>query len=110
MARPYVLIQREILIEIEELHHKGVPTRKLVRDFDLSIASPTLQRLINYLSLANRSIVDGKQSLKSREIIYGSLFPEWLEAIDRDEVSQPPDWHYEGIMPLGKWVQRKKGK
>lgn len=112
MARPYILIQKEVLLELEDLYFKGVPTRKLVRQYELSIASPTLQRLLNYLTLANRSIVDGKASLVTRDIIHASLFPEWLEAVDADEVSQPSNWHYEGTMPLGKWVKRKpkKGK
>lgn len=107
MARPYILIQRDILEELEDLNHKGVPVRKLIRDYDLTIAAPTLTRLIGYLSLANRSIIDGKKSLATKELIYSSLFPEWLEVIDLDEVKQPSNWSYEGSMPLGKWVKKK---
>lgn len=112
MARPYILIQQEILTEITELHSKGVPVSKLLRDYELSIASPTLQRLINYLSIANNSLTnDDNLSNPTRDRIYASLFPEWLDGIDQDEVSQPPEWYYKGTMPLGEWLQRnKKGK
>ena len=112
MARPYILIQQEILMEVTDLHIKGVPVSKLLRDFDLTIAAPTLQRLINYLSIANNSVQDGEKLLPNptRDRIYNSLFPEWLDGIDQDEVSQPPDWYYKGTMPLGRWCKRKKGK
>lgn len=111
MARPYILVQRDVLEEIEELSFRGVPARRLCRDYNLTIAAPTLTRLITYLAMATRSIVDGEQSLESKDIILNSLFPQWLEEIDKDEVSQPPDWYYDGAMPLGKWIKReKKGK
>lgn len=110
MARPYILIQKEILYEIEDLYFKGVATRKLVRQYNLTIASPTLQRLLTYLTLAERSMSKGDLALSTRETIHSSLFPPWLEEKDSDEVSQPHDWFYEGNMPLGKWVKRKGKK
>lgn len=109
MARPYILIQEDILLEIEDLYYKGVPIRKLVRQFKLSIASPTLQRLVTYLTLANRSLVNGKESLATKKVIYASLFPIWLGYSDKDEVIQPSNYIYEGAMPLGKWVKKNKG-
>ena len=51
MARPYILITKTVLLEIEELHAKGVPISKLRRDYFLKIASPTLQRLIAHATL-----------------------------------------------------------
>lgn len=102
MARPYILITETILLEIESLHSKGVPVSKLIRDYHLKIASPTLQRLITHVTLYKAC--DEKAPLK--KIIHKSLFPAWLEGVCHGEVTQPPEYYYKGLMPLGEWLKR----
>ncbi len=104
MARPYILIKQDTLVEIVELHDKGVPISKLIRDFNLSVANPTLQRLISYLNLA--IVTSENNQYKTTKIIHKSLFPAWLNDAVGVEVSQPQEWYYKGIMPLGEWLKR----
>lgn len=103
MARPYILINKETLIEIEKLNSKGVPISKLLRDYKLSIASPTLQRLISYVALYNACT----HADKIKKTIEKSLFPAWIEGRTELEIKQPPDWYYKGSMPTGEWLKRK---
>jgi len=102
MARPYILVTEEVLLEIEELHSKGVPISKLVRDYFLEMASPTLQRLITHATLYKACENDNPL----KEIIHKSLFPDWMQPLCHAQITQPPEWDYKGLMPLGEWLER----
>lgn len=104
MARPYKLIKRAVLEEIQGLHNSGVPLSKLIRDFDLTITNPTLNRLL--ISLTAATVLSENNSYKHTSTLVKSLFPDWLEGAEGVEVTQPNEWKYIGLMPYGEWLKR----
>lgn len=105
MARPMVLMQEDLLSELWRKHMDGVPVLALIRRNNIEdiITSPTLTKLLGYMS----AMEDSQDSIV-QDIIYASLFPEWLteKAEELTVVTSPKDWYYKGKMPLGHWVKR----
>lgn len=100
MARPMILIKRETLTHLYFLRNEGVPVSELIRKHNISVTRPTLAKLFTYIDASEKN----KRSKKVDEIIFNSMFPKWLNDAEEDVVKQPPEWRYEGRMPLGKWV------
>lgn len=100
-----LLVQEPILSDIWAKHQQGVPISALIRQEQLKIANPTLTTLLGYVT----ALEDAEQSRLTDiyQVIYDSLFPEWLtEKEEQPTVVQPKTWYYTGTMPLGKWVRR----
>lgn len=103
MARPMCLIKKPLLEEIALKHYEGVPITRLIRKYHLPLTPPTLTKLVNYFLLAQ----DSSKSQAAKDLIYASLFPEWLLTEAGSVHTQPPNWHYNGRMPLGEWVYKE---
>lgn len=100
MARPMLLIKRELLEKLWYKHAEGVGISKLISIHNLPLTPPTLTKLILYVCKADEAATD-----EIGKIITDSLYPRWLEEAKEDVVKQCSDWRYEGKMPLGKWVE-----
>ncbi len=98
MARPMILIERDMLTGLYDENLLGVPYAVLVRVHKLQMTAPTLSKLLEYFDTYN-TVPDAL-----REQIGNSLFPEWLTEVEQ---KQPPDWFYVGVMPHGKWERRQ---
>lgn len=101
MARPMLLIQKDLLIELHDKHIKGVPVSRLIKDHNLDITSPTLSKLLTHFEASEKA-----KEQNSKDLILASLFPPWLGESNKDIVLQPQDWVYHGRMPLGEWEWR----
>lgn len=101
MARPCILIKKELLIRLHEANKAGVPYSKLVRNYDLTVSQPTLAKLIHYITIA------GNSPKEVADIIHASLYPAWSEQSETNCTVQPSTWYYRGKMPLGEWVERQ---
>lgn len=94
-------MQESLLKTIHEKRKLDVPLTKLIQQHKLDITHPTLSRMLtHYEALVSPDIVQA-----NAERIRASLFPEWL-AGPRAVVSQPADWYYTGMFPLGEWRRR----
>lgn len=103
MARPMLLVQEDILSDIWYKHSTGVPILALIRQENLKITSPTLKVLLNYMDALDT--LEGSNDAMY-QIVYDSLFPEWLtEKEDQTVVQQTKSHRYQGKMPLGKWIR-----
>jgi len=103
MARPMILIKQPLLEQMLLAYTEGVPISKLIRKHHLPITQPTLTKLLSHLSLAKDSKVDPA----TKAAVEASLFPEWLGEETGSVVTQSPNWHYTGRMPLGSWFYRE---
>lgn len=103
MARPMLLIKEPLLRQLWLANEEGIPLSKLLRKHHIPLSPPTLAKLINFMS-----IIDSIQlEAGLRDIVYKSVFPQWL-AIENGSVhKQPENWHYRGKMPFGYWEQSK---
>ncbi len=101
-----ILIKQPLLETILLAHTEGVPISKLIRKHHLPITPPTLTKLLSHLSLAKDSKIE--PATKAR--IEASLFPEWLNTELGSVVTQEPNWHYSGRMPLGSWFYKELGE
>lgn len=101
MARPMLLMKEDLLKVMYEKRKLGVPLTKLIEQHKLSITHPTLARmLMHYSVLSSPSI-----SEKTKVVVRASLFPEWLSGKEL-VMSQPVEWYYTGVFPLGEWKKR----
>jgi len=110
MARPMLLIRQPLLTELYSKYRDGVPVSKLIAQHALGITPPTLTKLLMYMDAANEAKHD-----EVGQIIYASLFPEWLQdepnvteiGKHKDVVLQSPQWRYTGKMPIGNWERNE---
>lgn len=112
MARPMILMQRSLLEELYIEYARGVPIAKLKAKYSVRLTPPTLNKLIQYFSIAksneNTNVVRHKQDgQKIATTVYNSLFPEWLNDSTETLVVQDPGWYYTGMFPFGEWQKRK---
>lgn len=106
MARPMLLVQEDIISDIWAKANDGVPLEALIRQYELPITSPTLKKLLGHVTALENA--DGKEELTEvYDLIYASLFPEWLIANEDKPVVQQPEkvWYYDGLFPVGKWCK-----
>jgi hypothetical protein len=89
------LITEDTLSLLTEAIELGVPLSRAIRDQELSMSRPAVQKLVTQYS----TWLFGAQD----QGIYDSLFPEWLV---HDEQVQPDNVRYLGYFPLGRWEQR----
>lgn len=115
MARPMLLMNKDMLTTLHIRFSQGVPVLKLIRQFNLElhITAPTLSKLLSYKNAMLKSQPEVSQ------IIEASLFPEWLDKAQPTKhnrvmfndklaiASSPSNWYYTGKMPLGQWKQRE---
>jgi hypothetical protein len=98
------LIQEELFEKLYHKYRQGVPISRLIQQHSLAITHPTLTKLIMYYDAWQEAYNDEVGS-----IIFRSLFPEWLtnNQDNKNVLLQPPEWRYEGKMPLGQWVKNE---
>lgn len=93
MAKARKLIGRNCLQELHELSSRGVPKRRLKRDFRLLMHHTTLNNILEAYALA----------LEGDTVAEASLFPPWLH--DNDHITEAPlEWNYFGDWPRGFWA------
>lgn len=102
MARPMLLMKKELLMQMYFLRGEGVPVCKLIQKHDIAMTPPTLTKLLSYVDASETTC-----NAQVDKLIYNSLFPQWLDEAENDVVKQPSEWRYEGKMPLGKWVRNE---
>lgn len=108
LARPRVLIKRELMEKLHELHSHGVPVCTMIKRMAIhGVSAPTLTKLLSYMELRDKA-----KTQQIRLMIDGSLFPSWVEEGGpipwASVVVQPGGWVYHGLMPFGYW-QRDDG-
>ena len=102
MARPMVLMQEILLSILWSKQQIGVPIRTLIQQNKLNITSPTLAKLLSYMSILEQE--EMKENEEAYSLIYKSLFPNWLLAHeDIQLMTQPNGWKYKGKFPFGYW-------
>ena len=89
------LLSPTALAGLHKLKLTGVPTARLVADYDLDVSAAHLGKLIK---LYDR--------LKHDPKIQDSLFPLWLNNNLMRIQEQPPEWKYNGWFPYGEWERR----
>ena len=103
MPKPYILITEPLLIKIFKDFSVGVPVAKLIKNYNLSMSQPTLNKLLNtYDILLNKSLVDSDYWT-----VWSSLFPCWPTMHSDNIMIQPATHVYYGTWPYGKWEARK---
>lgn len=104
MARPMVLIKRNLLKEMYDKYEQGVPVLKLIAQYRLedSITAPTLTKLLGYYENMHKLKADKSKKAIALTIDH-SLFPEWLENSIFNVTTAPSLYSYSGKMPLGSW-------
>ena len=108
MSRPMLLMQESLLSDLWYRHSTGVPILTLIKQEQINITAPTLTKLINYMTQLENIDTENELNEPLYETVYLSLFPSWLEENELELVVQPHGWFYEGLFPLGKWIQRNK--
>lgn len=86
----YVLIQSKLSI--------GVPLTRIIKDLDLQISRPALSRLLMISEDSFTSHVDDSIAMQN------SLLPKWVDTAGPYVQEQPDEWKYEGLFPLGAWI------
>lgn len=105
------LIMQPQLQELSKLRGLGVPIKKLLKDHDLDMTSPTLVKLLDDYDEMREFAKDCPspgypfEADTPQAKIHASLFPEWLNIIDGIQV-QPKEWIYRGKWPKGNWIKR----
>ena len=95
------LIGYNLLSILAKLQKDGVPYKRLVRDYELDISTPHLQKLVNYYhELKNETI-----SADYKKGVSDLIYPYWL-ILDGGIQIQPRSWKYVGKAPWGKWEQQ----
>ena len=103
MRRQKKLLARSFLLRLKEQADLGVPIKRIIRRYNLSITAPTLVRLFENYDLIEE--YSSNSNTTKADIVHNSLFPVWL---DKDLVRiqlQPKEWKYTGRFPLGKWIK-----
>lgn len=103
MRRRRKLVDPDVLIEIIPKKNDGVPLARLIRDYNLDLTVPHLQKLL-YIAEDLQESNAAKFIPEYRKTVYASLAPEWIVGT-RAALEAPIDWEYEGNFPHGKWVQ-----
>lgn len=98
-------ITKAKLEELAKLHLKGVPITRLIRDNNLDVSAPHLNKLIRAYFAADKLVMN-KQTKIEADAIINSLFPPWLDCNGEVIQIQPSNWKYEGYFPFGKWAVR----
>lgn len=106
MARPFLLMKQKLLTKLQAESNSGVPITKLIRKYELHITPPTLTKLISYINTMDQVLSDPVASNDAYQLIYNSIFPEWVNLGEDDIVLQPAGWRYTGTMPIGSWEER----
>jgi hypothetical protein len=104
MARPMILINEKLLVELYDKYVAGVKYETLIRKCDLPITGPTLKKRLNFYE---HMLATQRNAPEISEKIRRSIFPQWL--VDDVEVQDSSMWQYEGVMPLGEWISNEKG-
>lgn len=94
-------MKEDLLRVIHEKRKVGVPLTKLIQQHRLDITHPTLSRMLTHYDV----LVSPEISEANARRVRASLFPAWLDG-PHAVVSQPVDWYYTGVFPLGEWRQR----
>lgn len=128
-----ILMQEYLLSMLWNKYSMGVPITTIIRQDSIPLTPPTLTKMFGYMDMLERE--EMAESPEAYQLIYDSLFPRWLsdlaapEDCDRltelldgkpnvkcevlsllpnDVATQPQGWRYEGIFPIGKWVNTKE--
>lgn len=104
MSRPMILMQEAKLKELYEKFSLGVPVLSIIRTYRMEgiTTPPTLTKLLRhyhaYCTSSNNTV---------KNMIFNSLFPEWLTS-DKNKLTSttPKNYFYQGKMPLGIWRKR----
>ena len=103
MARPMLLMQELLLSDLWIRQQVGVPVSTMIQQDKLNITPPTLTKLLSYMSLLEQE--EMKENPDVYQMIYDSLFPEWLVSNEEMQImTQPNGQKYTGTFPLGHWI------
>lgn len=90
------LLARRVLDWIDNRLRIGVPLSRAIRDADLDLTRPTVNKLVQYYAQV-------KEHPEKFEMIEASLFPDWLDDNSVDVQENPENWVYLGCFPWGEW-------
>jgi len=93
------LITQPTLFSMLQETDKGVPVARTIRNHDIDMSRPAVDKLLRNFDTALTSSTDEHVS----ERLISSLFPDWLT---KDCQEQPDDVDYSGYFPLGRWVTK----
>lgn len=93
------LVAREHLKEITDLSLIGVPLTRIIKDKNMDVSRPHLDKLVHLYQL---SYIDKVYEEEQLQLITNSLFPPWIEPDPIIQV-QPETYKYRGRFPFGYW-------